>query len=256
MKLTRYGRKEWLSAAMIVCILQLIPIWLAFFHLIHWKVAICIIVFLWVIWAAVAAFFRDPERKIPQDADVLVSPADGVVRDIELIKNESVECEELRELFQGRDMLRIGIFLSVLNVHVNRTPVAMKAVFRSYKPGAFYDARDGRASRENEAMVFGGLAEYEGETYPLAIKQISGAIARRIVCPVEKDMVFERGQRYGMIKFGSRTELYLPAGMGFDVAVQVGQSVSGGSTVIARILPEAKEKLRQQNQEANDSLIG
>ena len=106
------------------------------------------------------------------------------------------------------------------------------------------------------AMVFGGLAEYEGETYPLAIKQISGAIARRIVCPVEKDMVFERGQRYGMIKFGSRTELYLPAGMGFDVAVQVGQSVCGGSTVIARILPEAREKLHQQNQEVNDSLIG
>ena len=213
--------------------------------MIQWKVAGLVVVILWVIWGAVAAFFRDPERKIPQDPDVLVSPADGVVRDIELIKNESIECEELRDLFHGRDMLRIGIFLSVLNVHVNRAPVAMKTVFRTYKQGAFHDARDGRAIRENESMILGGVAVYEGESYPLAIKQISGAIARRIVCPVEKDTELERGQRYGMIKFGSRTELYLPAGMGFDVSVQVGQAVSGGSTVIARILPGAKEKLQQ-----------
>ena len=250
MKLTVYGRREWLGAALIVCILISILIWLTFFHVIQGKILAVISGCLIVVWFAVAAFFRDPERTVPEEADVIVSPADGVVRDIELIKNESIPNEELRDLFQGRDMLRGGIFLSVFNVHVNRAPAAMTVVFRAYKPGAFHDARDGRASRENESMTVGALAQYEGISYPLAVKQISGAVARRIVCPVEKGQTFRRGERYGMIKFGSRTELYLPAGMGFDVAVQVGQAVNGASTVIARILPDAKEKLQQQNQES------
>ena len=182
------------------------------------SVSVALILLVSIVWLAVAAFFRDPVRAIPADPSLVLAPADGVVRDIELIKSESVSCEELRELFHGQDMLRIGIFLSV-----------------------FHDARDAAAIKENESMIIGGTAKIGDVEFPVAVKQISGAIARRIVCPVEAGDAFKRGDRYGMIKFGSRTELYLPC-KGFEVAVKVGDPVCGGTDVLARILPDAKEK--------------
>lgn len=205
---------------------------------------ITLIVLITIIWGGIAAFFRDPVRNIPDDPTFVLSPADGTVRDIEFIKNESIECKELRNLFAGQDMLRIGIFLSVFNVHVNRAPVAMDVKFKFYKKGAFHDARDGAAIKENESMTIGGESELDGITYPVAVKQVSGAIARRIVCPPEAGRKLEKGECYGMIKFGSRTELYLPC-KGFEVAVKIGDAVNGGTSVIARILPDAKEKLQQ-----------
>lgn len=207
------------------------------------SVSAALILLVSIVWLAVAAFFRDPVRTIPDDPQLILSPADGVVRDIELIKSESVSCGELRELFHGQDMLRIGIFLSVFNVHVNRVPADMNVTFKTYRPGAFHDARDAAAIKENESMIIGGTAKIGDVEFPVAVKQISGAIARRIVCPVEAGDVFKRGDRYGMIKFGSRTELYLPC-KGFEVAVKVGDPVCGGINVLARILPDAKEKLQ------------
>ena len=159
---------------------------------------------------------------------------DGVVRDCELIPNGSCGCPELAELFEGNDMFRIGIFLSVLDVHVNRAPCRMTVRFVRHKDGSYFDARDPRAVKENESQIVGGTGEVCGREFPVAVKQISGAIARRIVCPVEPGAKFEKGFCYGMIKFGSRTELYLPVKSGFEPAVNVGDRVFGGETVIAR----------------------
>lgn len=183
-------------------------------------------------WTLMAAFFRDPERSVPQDEDALCSPADGVVRDIELIRGEG---EDFRDHFKGRDMLRVGIFLSVFDVHINRAPCAMKVDFKSYKPGAFHDARDAKASKENESMALGGTGKAGDLSFPIVVRQISGAIARRIVCKPEPGASLAKGERYGMIKFGSRTEIFLPAGTDFELEVKVGDRVFAGSTIIAKV---------------------
>lgn len=250
MTLTHYGKDVWLKMLVIAVIINVLIYCTAKIGFCPFPVASALICLVTLIWVAAAAFFRDPKREIPTDPALVLSPADGTVRDIELIKSESVECEELRDLFQGQDMLRVGIFLSVFSVHINRVPLAMKIKFRHYKKGAFHDARDGAAIRENEAMTIGGTCEIDGVRFPIAIKQVSGAIARRIVCPVEAGDTFEKGAQYGMIKFGSRTELYLPC-QGFDIAVKIGNGVCGGTSTIARILPDAKDKLAQlfKNQE-------
>ncbi len=246
MKLTRYGKDVWLPTLLIALALDAV-IYVAhsiFPDVLTGGITFALICVISIVWLALAAFFRDPARTIPADPTLVLSPADGTIRDIELIKNESVECAELRELFHGSDMLRIGIFLSVFSVHINRVPVPFKVAFKHYKKGAFHDARDGAAIKENESMILGGTSEIDGVEYPVAVKQVSGAIARRIVCPPEKGDFFAKGDQYGMIKFGSRTELYLPC-KGFEVAVKIGDAVSGGTSVLARILPDAKEKLQQ-----------
>ncbi len=247
MKLTPYGRREWLSGLLIaVCIICIAFCLALLTDLLSWSAFAVIAAVALVVWLAAAAFFRDPERKIVLDPSTILSPADGVVKDIELVKSETLDSKLLRDdLFKNKDVLRIGIFLSVLNVHINRAPVKMKVQFREYKPGAFHDARDGRCAKENEAMLVGAEARCEdGTLYPIAVRQVSGAIARRIVCPVESGDEMEQGYRYGMIKFGSRTEVYLPAGMGFEVAVKVGDTVSAGTSILAHIYPAAQEKLR------------
>ncbi|MBQ9337361.1 MAG: phosphatidylserine decarboxylase family protein [Lentisphaeria bacterium] len=233
MTLTEYGRKEWLTATVLAAVLLVCCAVLAV--LIDHLAGISLGLLVAVVWLAFVAFFRDPVRHIPEEEDVLVSPADGVVRDCELIPNgNNCGYPELSELFEGRDMFRIGIFLSVLDVHVNRAPCRMTVRFCRHKDGQFHDARDQRAGTENESQLIGGIGEICGREFPVAVKQISGAIARRIVCPVEPGAVFEKGYRYGMIKFGSRTELYLPVKSGFEPAVSVGDRVFGGVTVIAR----------------------
>ena len=244
MTLTHYGKDVWLKMLAIAVILDVLVFCSALMHFLNPLVASVMICAITLIWLAAVSFFRDPKRKITTDPALVLSPADGTVRDIELIKSESVECEELRDLFQGQDMLRVGIFLSVFSVHINRVPLAMKIKFRHYKKGAFHDARDGAAIRENEAMTIGGICEIDGVEFPIAIKQVSGAIARRIVCPVEAGDTFDKGAQYGMIKFGSRTELYLPC-QGFDIVTKIGNGVCGGTSTIARILPDAKDKLSQ-----------
>lgn len=232
MTLTKYGRKEWLTATVLA--LFLLALCFVMAVLVDWRAGVSLAVFIVIVWIAFAAFFRDPERRIPEDPEVLVSPADGVVRDCELIPHGSCGCPELVELFEGNDMFRIGIFLSVLDVHVNRVPCRMTVRFVCHKDGSYFDARDPRAVKENESQIIGGTGEVCGRKFPVAVKQISGAIARRIVCPVEPGAQFEKGFCYGMIKFGSRTELYLPVKSGFEPAVNVGDRVFGGETVIAR----------------------
>ena len=231
-KLTKYGRKEWISASTAALFFWVLSLVLAV--LVSPLAGSCLALLTFIVWFAFAAFFRDPVRHIPEDETVLVSPADGVVRDCELIPNASCGYPELAALFEGKDMFRIGIFLSVLDVHVNRAPCKMTVHFSIHKDGSYHDARDPRAVQENESQILGGIGEVSGRKFPLAVKQISGAIARRIVCPPEIGSVMSKGECYGMIKFGSRTELYLPVKSNFEPAVSVGDRVFGGETVIAR----------------------
>ena len=242
MILTKYGKKEWGTAIAVFLVVFLLCAAAAVFLKVP-AIAGSVAGLAAVVCFAACAFFRDPPRKIVSDPSAIVSPADGVIKDIELIKSETLECDELRRLFHDKDILRIGIFLSVFNVHLNRAPWDMKVEFKLYKPGKYLDARDPDAGKVNDSMLLGGTCPFEGETFPAAVRQVSGAIARRIVCPVNPGEIYSRGQIYGMIKFGSRTELYIPAGMGIDIAVNVGEAVRAGSSILAFVRPEAKAKL-------------
>lgn len=224
MTLTRYGLKEW-GLALLAALAASVIIYLLFRRFPSfrgWYISAAAVV--WVIFLAFAAFFRNPSRELPADERLLASPADGVVKDIEVVDFD-------QEPFKGK-ALRVGIFLSVFNVHVNRTPARMQVRSKVYRPGRYLDARNPECAKENEAMTICGEAEAAGKRFPLGIRQISGAIARRIVCPVQPGTSLKRGEVYGMIKFGSRTELYLPA-EGFEVKVKIGDAVRGGETVIA-----------------------
>jgi phosphatidylserine decarboxylase len=179
-----------------------------------------------VAWGFVLFFFRDPERTIPGDVEALVSPADGTITDV----GEVDEPE-----FPGGRALRIGMFLSVFNVHVNRAPRAARVVQLRYFPGAFLDARHPEAGTRNEQMWID--LEETGTDRKLRVKQIAGAVARRIVCWLRPGDTLAAGERIGMIKFGSRTEVYLPAGTPVEVLVKPGDAVQGGSTILLRFKP-------------------
>ena len=242
MTLTRYGIREWGAALAVATIL-----WCGCVVLFVYgcpRIAVVTATVVLVLFIAFAAFFRNPSRKLPEDEKLLASPADGTIRDIEIVHDFDLPP------FNG-DALRIGIFLSVLNVHVNRTPAKLTVMNVNYRPGKYLDARDPKCGQENEAMTISGEATIGKTVFPMAIRQISGAIARRIVCPVRPGRQLERGEVYGMIKFGSRTELYLPA-TGFEVKVKVGDKVKGGESVIAAMLPpvgDATEQPEKQNGE-------
>ncbi|HZP34317.1 MAG TPA: phosphatidylserine decarboxylase [Candidatus Acidoferrales bacterium] len=169
-----------------------------------------------ILCAGVAFFFRDPERLPPSDVGAVVSPADGRITDI------------TEESFAGRPGRRISVFLSIWDVHVNRSP--MGGVIREveYRPGRFYNAMRSRASADNEQNVI-HLQTERGE---MVFKQIAGAIARRVVCwKVPGDRV-KLGERIGLIRFGSRMDLWLPNEA--EIVARPGQHVSGGLTVLAR----------------------
>jgi phosphatidylserine decarboxylase len=170
------------------------------------------------------AFFRDPERPLPGDPMAVVSPADGTVSDItELAHDELL----------GGPAVRIGIFLSVFNVHVNRSPCDGRVLDTRYKKGKFINAmRHDDASTQNESNTI-VLTDPRGEKPVAVVKQIVGLIARRIVCTVRVGDAVGRGQRIGMIKFGSRTELYLPKRLEPRVTVTIGQKLRGAADTVA-----------------------
>ena len=168
-------------------------------------------------------FFRDPPRTIPDGPGLIVSPADGRVTDI-------VEIEEAELV--NRRVCRVGIFLSVFDVHVNRTPADCRVVYTAEFEGTYHDARSPAASTHNTARTWGFECP---DGVILVVRQITGAIARRIVTWARPDQQLARGERFGMIRFWSRTEICLP--LGADVTVRVGDQVKGGSTIIARLAP-------------------
>ena len=162
-------------------------------------------------------FFRDPRRAIPGGPGLIVSPADGKVTDVSAIQ------------LNGKPCTRISIFLSVFDVHVNRSPMAGVIKEVVYKPGKFGNAMDRASAEDNEQNV----VTMEGEGMTVVFKQIAGLLARRIVFNHKAGESLARGQRVGMIKFGSRTDVIFPGPA--DLHVRAGDRVKGGSTVLARI---------------------
>ncbi|MCK0069808.1 phosphatidylserine decarboxylase [Kordiimonas laminariae] len=168
-------------------------------------------------------FFRDPERVIPDEQGVLISPADGTVSAV-------VEATPPAELGMGSEpRTRISVFLSVFNVHVNRVPAKGKITGLAYVPGKYLNAAAAEASEENERQLVRMTTE---EGHDIAFAQVAGLVARKILCDLEVDQEVERGDRFGLIRFGSRTDIYLDKGQ--EAMVKVGQTMIGGETVIAR----------------------
>jgi phosphatidylserine decarboxylase len=168
---------------------------------------------------AIAAFFRNPERDSPADDGSLLSPADGVVAQI----MENARSENIDE----PSLTRVSIFMSVLNVHVNRWPMSGTVKKITHAPGSFLDARDPEASTQNEhnSIVL------QGKDSTIEVVQIAGKIARRIACWVDEGDEGRRGERFGLIRFGSRLDVYFPKE--YEAAVNVGDKVKAGVTVIA-----------------------
>lgn len=162
-------------------------------------------------------FFRDPPRSIPTAAGALVSPADGKVTEAEWIETPS------------GSRMRLSIFLNVFDVHVNRSPVEGTITQVSYKKGLFLNAMRADSNVLNESNV----VVIEGEGYSVQVKQIAGLLARRIVCWVKPGDTIQRGQRFGLIKFGSRVDVLMPADA--VLHVRTGDRVKGGSTVLAML---------------------
>ncbi len=166
--------------------------------------------------AFVVYFFRDPKRVPPGDSGVVVSPADGRVMEI------------VSEQLDGRPGQRISIFLAIWNVHVNRSPMAGRVHRLDYRPGRFYAAMRSRASAENEQNVI-RLQTDQGQ---IMFKQIAGWIARRVVCWKKPGDSLALGERIGLIRFGSRMDVWLPESA--EILAKVGQHVAGGVSVLAR----------------------
>ena len=188
----------------------LVGIALWFLHW-HWFGGILIFLGLFVLF-----FFRDPQRTPPADPDTIVSPADGRVMEI------------VQEPLNGKPGRRISVFLSIFDVHVNRSPIAGRITAIEYRTGKFYAAMRGRASAENEQNSF----YVQGERGEVVFKQIAGWIARRIVCWKAVGDSVVRGERVGMIRFGSRMDIWLPEGV--EIVTRPGQHVAGGTSILAR----------------------
>src|ERR1017187_112407 len=166
------------------------------------------------------SFFRDPARKGPADLKAIVSPADGTIVEIRTVHEP---------YFLNGEATMVAIFLSVFDVHVQRAPIDGEIKFVKYNKGKFLDARDMNASLENENRVVGLVA---ADGFRVTVRQIAGLIARRIVGWADKGAKLTRGERFGMIRFGSRVELFLPPGV--TVTAQVGDYAKGGETILAR----------------------
>lgn len=186
-------------------------------------------VLFWIVWVPltlleilIIAFFRDPERVIAPEPDAVVSPADGTITNI----------EEVDEPEFGR-ALRISMFLSIFNVHVNRCPFAGEVVDVRYFPGEYLDARMAESAVRNEQLWIDMIEP--ASQRPMRVKQISGAVARRIVCWLKPGDKLTKGERFGMIKLGSRTDILIPAGAAREICVKIGDHVAGGSTVLLKL---------------------
>jgi phosphatidylserine decarboxylase len=216
MLLTRYGFREW-GAITLAC--GALAFGLGWFG-IWWGVAAAV-----VVWLALVAFFRDPLfRKPASDApNDMVSPADGKVSAVLDLDHHAAT---------GGPAKVVRIFLSVLDVHVNRFPCDGTVADVSYAPGKYLDARTEESAKVNESMTT-VLTTASGER--IGIRQVSGAIARRIVCATKPGHRAERAARFGMIKFGSTTELILPRPKDVEVKVKVGDRVTGGVTILATL---------------------
>src|SRR5271170_7298771 len=209
------------------------------FFVLHWAALATVLVLFGLFCFS---FFRDPERVIPSDPGAIVSPGDG--RDV-VVTDED---------YEGCPGKRISIFLAVWNVHVNRAPAAGVITRMEYRPGKFLAAMRERASVENEQNVF-TLSTDAGE---MVFKQIAGLIARRVVSWKSEGERVARGERIGLVRFGSRVDVWLPKDA--EILVKLGENVKGGSSVLARWLPKAGSlhlnELQDLAAEANAAPVG
>lgn len=181
--------------------------------------AVLVIVLAWVL-----LFFRDPYRVCPKEANLLLSPADGKVTGVEIVEEND---------FIGGRAIKIGIFLSIFNVHINRSPCNAKVVRISYKKGRYKNAANPESGQVNESNAL-YIIRTDAPQDKMIVRQISGAIARRIVCAAKEGQELSGGEKFGMIKFGSRTELYVPARANTKCLVRVGDKVKAGLTPLVR----------------------
>ncbi len=216
MKLSPYGRAEWLTILAVGVMLAAAAALASW-----WWIALLTL----LLAAALVAFFRDPDRIIPAQRHVVVSPADGRVSSV-----HEVEHHELL----GESAVCVRVFLSVLDVHVCRSPCHGIVSTITHRPGLKINALNPRSAEQNEAATF--LLLHPVRKKPVAVvRQIAGMLARTIVCAVKEGTILQRGQRFGIIKFGSTAEVYIPRSLAPRVTVQKGQRVVGGVTVVAAI---------------------
>lgn len=188
-----------------------------------WPAALIEVVFAAVlVW--ILLFFRDPHRETPRDGVLLLAPADGRITDIAMVDETD---------FMEKPAVRIGIFLSIFDTHINRAPCNATVQKVTYRKGKYTNAMNPLSGKVNESNAV-ALLRAEDPRDRLVVRQISGAIARRIVCAVRPGQQLTGGERFGMIKFGSRTELYVPAGENIECIVQIGDKVRAGITPLAR----------------------
>ncbi|MEP6937172.1 MAG: phosphatidylserine decarboxylase [Chthoniobacterales bacterium] len=208
MRFQTLGEARWIFATLIV------------FAVAAWFISPVLSLFFLLLILYTFAFFRDPERTAPTDNDVVLAAADGVVADISEVDEP--------EVVRAR-MCRVGIFLSVFDVHTNRAPVDGRIIYRQHREGLCLDARSEHCTTKNESMTWA----FENPQATIVVRQLTGAIARRIVGWSNVGDELRKGDRFGMIRFGSRTEIYLP--LDANVIVKVGDRVAGGLSVIARL---------------------
>ncbi|MGW8256501.1 MAG: phosphatidylserine decarboxylase, partial [Thermoguttaceae bacterium] len=182
-----------------------------------------------ILLCLVIYFFRDPARRVPVEPGLIVSPADGKIVEITRLEGDD---------FIGGPAVRIGIFLSIFNVHLNRAPVRSRVIALRYNPGRFFNALRKESALSNE-NVWIGLEEDSLPYRRLVVRQISGAFARRIVCNLRPGEVLSRGHKFGMIKLGSRTELILPESDDLKLEVRLGDRVKAGSSIIGKWSPQS-----------------
>ncbi len=180
-----------------------------------WPVTLIALIALWF----AVHFFRDPERVVPQEAGLAVSPADGRI----------IRIESRLDPMSGENRQCISIFMNIFSVHVNRVPVTGTVTGIRYNPGKFFNAAWDKASTDNEQCLW-QMRDEQGDSWTFV--QIAGLIARRIVPHAEQGDELKRGQRFGMIRFGSRVDVYLPAD--YTPAVGIGENVFAGQTVLAK----------------------
>ena len=189
-----------------------------------------------LIWAL--SFFRDPYRLCPKEANLLLSPADGGITDIEIVEEND---------FIGEHAIRIGIFLSIFDVHINRAPCNVKVERISYKKGKYKNAMSPESGCVNESNEL-CIIRTDSPKERLIVRQISGAIARRIVCAIREGQVLTGGEKFGMIKFGSRTELYVPARANVRCLVQIGDRVKAGLTPLVKYVVRDAYRVKRNTQ--------
>jgi phosphatidylserine decarboxylase len=182
--------------------------------LLGWKILAVVAL---VVTLFITYFFRNPERVVPEDEHAVVAPADGKIIYVGPSREEHLDAE----------VMKISIFMSVFNVHVNRAPISGRVIESFYHRGKFYDVRDERATFENERS---GLVVESATGKKIVVVQVAGLLARRIVCYLRKGDAMVRGERYGLIRFGSRLDIYLPSDA--DLRVAMGDKTVAGETVL------------------------